>query len=125
MAYERRIARQICRRYGDLYLVGPWIEFEDVNGKGFAQPDGILLMGGLAVVNEVKLTHTDLAFEELELLYGPLISTLLSRPVRLVETFKNWTKGGPTSNLHRPRQIASLGEALDLAPDEMGYLNLV
>lgn len=51
----------------------PWLEFEDSNGYGWAQPDFVCQRSdGLLIVVEIKLTETLDLRQELEDLYLPL-----------------------------------------------------
>lgn len=59
-----------------LPIRGPWIEFEDANGYGLAQPDFVLLDGlespERMILVEAKLTQVPQAAFELDHLYAPL-----------------------------------------------------
>jgi hypothetical protein len=48
---------------------------------GFAQPDHFFLTSHAVVVVECKLSQTPEGYEQLDLLYRPLLAALFSRPV--------------------------------------------
>ena len=54
-------------------LSGPWIEFEDEHGSGYAQPDHLVFGPGWAIIFECKLGWTPAAVVELQTLYAPLV----------------------------------------------------
>lgn len=60
---------------------GQWIEFRDVNGTGFAQPDFFLVGPHSTVVLESKLTETDGGYSQIAALYRPLLRHIFRRPV--------------------------------------------
>jgi hypothetical protein len=57
------------------YLRGPWIEFEDENGRRWCQADGILLQAEAktAIVYEIKYQHCLEAWWQLTWLYEPVV----------------------------------------------------
>ena len=76
LRYERMVGEELARRKLD-FAHGLWIEFRDVNGKGFAQPDFIVYDStGAWTILEAKLSQTPAAFEQLFNLYIPLLSHL-------------------------------------------------
>lgn len=75
--YERQLAKQL----GAGWRHGQWIEFEDANGRGWAQPDFILIGQRRLVVLEAKYTWVPEAMAQLDLLYRPLCEALWGLPV--------------------------------------------
>lgn len=79
-----------------------WIEFEDENGPGYAQPDIFFVLSDRVVLFECKLTETLRGHQQLRGLYGPLLSEIYLRPVILILACKNlarldirrWEVGG-------------------------------
>ncbi len=72
------------------HLPGLWIEFEDENGKGYAQPDHLVVGPQDILIFECKLSWTPLASEELQTLYAPLVSELFSgKRLYLIEAFQH------------------------------------
>ena len=60
---------------------GQWIEFEDQNGRGFAQPDFLFECDTRVVVLEAKYTWTPAGHEQLERLYIPLVGLITGQKV--------------------------------------------
>lgn len=90
--YEKRVSRHLKRwahEKGVELLVGQWIRFEDVNGRGFAQPDAFTVLPTLVVVFEAKLTQADGAEAQCEQLYRPLLEYIYKRPVVTCQVFRN------------------------------------
>jgi hypothetical protein len=108
LRFERKVAEELARR-GEVWH-GQWIEFEDVNGRGLAQPDFILPSEG--IVLESKLTETPAAFEQLFSLYLPLLELLMGERLCGVQVCRNLA---PVPREARPS--GAYGEILDdLAP---------
>lgn len=77
LAYQRKVGRYLESSRKDwILLVGPWLAYSDLGSRRrFCQPDFILdCGGGLAVVVEVKLRWTPLAWWQLKKLYLPVLS---------------------------------------------------
>lgn len=76
LRYEKKLGEELARRGID-FGKGLWIEFEDANGKGFAQPDFVVYGSGKKWrILEAKLSQTNVAFEQLFSLYLPLLAHL-------------------------------------------------
>ena len=75
LRFEKNIKNFLSEAYDERakVLPGQWFEFEDIRGRGFAQPDVILLppQGHLLIV-EVKLTWRPGVERKLRRFYGPL-----------------------------------------------------
>ena len=93
-----------------------WIEFEDSNGKGFAQPDSFLVLKSRVICFECKLTETLAGYRQLTALYGPLLREIYKRPVVLVLTCRNLSR----LDLRRV-EVDSLRDAL-FAPATKGVI---
>ena len=59
-----------------------WIEYEDDNGKGFAQPDGFVVIREFVFLFECKLTGGPAGKEQMLDTYVPLLEHMFERPVR-------------------------------------------
>jgi len=74
-AYERKAQRALERRYGEVWVPGPWFRFWQGRKWRYCQPDGLLVFPqrGRIVCLEIKLQHTDYAFHQLFALYIPVL----------------------------------------------------
>lgn len=68
LRYERALARSLPGGWH-----GHWYEFEDRNGRGFCQPDLVLVWKGRLVVLEAKYTWVAEAHSQIERLYRPVL----------------------------------------------------
>ena len=95
--FERKVYNYIKKQQEKGYiqatvLYGSWIEYQDKNGLGYAQPDILVFPTGTdyGVIIECKLTQTEEAISQLACLYKPLISHLFpERKVYLLQAFAN------------------------------------
>lgn len=112
LAYQDKVGAVLLSRSLSL-LRSPWIAFEDDTGPHLAQPDFVVLQP-CPVVFEIKRTLTDAAWEQLRLLYLPLLKVLfpqsrfrpiviakfasstIARPLAFVESWEDF--GNPCSN---------------------------
>ena len=119
LTYQRKVAT-FLRRELDLvekyepesefsFYEEQWIRFEDANGDGYAQPDLFISTGEQILVVECKLTRVG-AFEQIGLLYWPLLWRLFKLPLAGIEVFLN---SGPGYEPH-PEGPDNLREALSL-----------
>jgi len=67
---------------------GRWIEFEDRNGHGWAQPDLFFALREEIVVLEAKYTWVAEGHSQGELLYKPLLEHLFRKKCRVVVVCK-------------------------------------
>jgi hypothetical protein len=74
---------------------GPWLEYVDSAGRGFAQPDFVIKLGGALVVLECKYTWTPEGHTQVERLYKPLLERLEGLPVVGVQVCKKLLPGMP------------------------------
>jgi len=76
LRYQARVGTELARRGFDV-VNGPWIEFYDKNGRGFAQPDFVVINDpDNWIIVESKLSQTPTAFEQLFYKYLPLLKFL-------------------------------------------------
>lgn len=89
-AYENKFGVWLERQNlpGTLFA-HQWLAFEDENGVGYAQPDYFILRPDNVLLLECKLSQVDSAWDQLELLYAPLLGHLFSRPCIPVQVCKN------------------------------------
>jgi hypothetical protein len=80
LGYEKKLGRELGRRFGSVHS-GQWIEFCDLNGRGFAQPDHYMLCDDSVIVFECKLTQQERGLIQLGQLYRPLLRKIYDRPV--------------------------------------------
>ena len=73
--YEKAIEAEI-----PTFARGRWFEFEDVNGRGWCQPDFVKVERNRVIVLELKHTWTEDGQIELEKLYLPVLRTLYGLP---------------------------------------------
>jgi len=104
LAFERKVLKQLKEFFGFAFEPGPWIQFEDANGAGFAQPDGVIAFLTHMVLIEVKLSETPSAAQELRGLYAPLVRKIWKKPVALLQVFKYCGK----SDIEFPVEILTL-----------------
>lgn len=106
MSYEKRFGNWLNSLQLGVLCHGPWIEFEDANGHGFAQPDWLLAVPGVClVVLECKVTYTPFGVEQLRNLYLPLCESLFSCPISLVLAAKNLGSGFETTGIARTESL--------------------
>jgi hypothetical protein len=96
LAYERAVGAALPRA-ATPWEFNPWFEFLDANGKGFAQPDYILLGPREVFLLECKLTDTPEAYEQINFLYRPILEHVFALPVRGVVVCKNLAPHSPAS----------------------------
>lgn len=92
LAYEKRFGEFLSRTKfpaDALLLGGPWLHFEDRNGRGWAQPDFLLVSPRGAYIFECKLKENTKAWVQLFRLYTPLLDFILQRPLKRVQVCKH------------------------------------
>jgi|SRR6185312_4900858 len=86
LRYEYCVQRDLCERFGVSYLPAPWFSYFDgySRQRRYCQPDGILfdLERGKVIICEIKLKHTEVAFNQISNLYFPVLQKVLGT--------KNW-----------------------------------
>ena len=111
LAFEKKIGRQLRQYWGKAHLPGPWIEFEDDNGPGRAQPDHVIVdpLGRWNIIIECKLSYFTLAECELSELYHPLVTHVFpDRDTYLYLTFHH-PAGFSGPSISRASQLLSFG----------------
>jgi hypothetical protein len=73
--YEKAIEAEI-----PTFARGRWFEFEDVNGRGWCQPDFVKVERNRVIVLELKHTWTEDGQIELNKLYLPVLRALYGLP---------------------------------------------
>lgn len=66
----------LAERFGTAYRASPWMRFTDQTGQHWCQPDGLLEVGGRLTIIEFKYQHTVDAWQQLRLLYEPVVAVL-------------------------------------------------
>ena len=91
LRYERKFGLHLNRNQSYSVRSGTWIEFLDETGPGWAQPDHVLMLPKSVWIFENKLTYRESAWDQLELLYGPLVREIVGStlPIGLVQVTKN------------------------------------
>lgn len=76
--YENDLAKALGKRAEH----GPWINFADKNGPGWAQPDFLIEFpfSDALLILETKYTWVRDAYSQIESLYKPLIQHIYSKP---------------------------------------------
>ena len=120
--WENRVARELQSVWGPKCLHGQWLEFEDSNGRGYAQPDFILQGQDHVLCVEAKLSWIEAERQVLGL-YAPLLRELYELPVRSVVVVKYlrpgldlsllvpWNEGSPAVPSGGGLYIAHKGRA--------------
>lgn len=106
--YEQRVQDVLQEIYVDKFRASPSILYRDKKSRlRRAIPDGLLDVGNYLLVIEIKLTHTEKAWWQLERLYAPLVQHLfLNRRILLVEICRSYD---PTIQFPLPHErITSL-----------------
>jgi len=79
----------LVERFGSAYLPSPWVRFTDQAGQHWCQPDGVLEMDSGLIIIEFKYQHTVDAWQQLRLLYEPVLAALHpGRPLSVLEIVK-------------------------------------
>lgn len=89
LAFERKFAREVEKRWGSCAVPSQWLYFRDANGPGYAQPDVYVELANRVLVFECKLTYTPAAWRQLYKLYAPLLGELLQKRVVCVQVCRN------------------------------------
>jgi len=79
LVYEAQVAKALTARLGsDRVIHGPWIEYEDNRGRGWCQPDLIVLPSDddPLIIGECKLTATQAAERKLRWIYLPCVEMI-------------------------------------------------
>ena len=123
LVYEAKVAEYLRLRYGEERIIhGPWLEYQDEWGHGWAQPDILILPDGAEkplVICECKLTFTKRAAEsKLRSTYLPLVREVYpGLDYRTVQACKNLSR----SAIGQRTVITNIGDVYH-APHKEGYL---
>ena len=105
--YERKVLDVLSAIYGSAFTESPAIRYEYRRRYRLAIPDGILRLPGETIIVEVKLSHTELVWEQLVERYATLVRILEPRSiVRTVEVCRYYNPDVPVPHelihsLHR------------------------
>lgn len=91
-----------------------WIEFEDLNGHGYAQPDAYLVLADKLLLFETKLSERDGAYAQLRL-YAELLEHIFELPSVRVQVCKSLRPG-------RRNEISGLARILEAEPGPVNYV---
>lgn len=90
LAYEQKVHDVLLAIYGASYKPHPAMLYDDRTGLRRAIPDGLLQTATGHVLVEVKYTHCELAWWQLNRLYLPLLSHVLRGPIVAVEICRSY-----------------------------------
>lgn len=85
LAYEQRVHDVLGAIYNEAYWPHPAMLYQDGSGLRRAIPDGVLKSGKGVILIEVKYTHCELAWWQLNKLYLPLLTHVYKVPITCVE----------------------------------------
>ena len=104
LRYERALARALPGAEH-----GRWFEFDDVDGRGYAQVDLLREFDEFVLVLEAKYTWTLEGHHQIEWLYRPVVEKALAKPVRGLVICKVLASG---MNEAGARVFGSIDEAM-------------
>lgn len=88
LTYERQVGKRLAKAWPN--VVGhQWFRFWDREGPGFCQTDYYIVLPNQVLLIECKLTETPRGFEQIGLLYRPILSELYGLPVTGVMVCRN------------------------------------
>jgi hypothetical protein len=105
MAYQRKLGRYLSQLDLGELREAQWINFNDSNGDGFAQPDFYLVGPHSVVVFEAKLTQNSSGLTQIGQLYRPLLRHLYNRPVVGVLVCRNFRQDVGKWLIRSPAQV--------------------
>jgi hypothetical protein len=85
LRYEQKVHDVLSAIYGDHFRASPSILYEDRTGLRRAIPDGLLDFQDRVVIVEVKYSHCELAWWQLNKLYGELLLHLTTKSIQVCE----------------------------------------
>lgn len=95
--YENMLAKYLVKLYADGFKHGPWLEYIDVRGRGWNQPDFLFIQDNKLVIGEAKLKWKSRASTKLRNIYTPLIQHLYPeheiKTVQICKALSNHTTG--------------------------------
>lgn len=93
LSYERTVASAVRRAFPTA-LHGQWFQYEDSHGRGYCQPDILLISTSVVWVLECKLSNVDEARAQIALLYAPILRYVYKRDVRGIVVARHLTRIG-------------------------------
>lgn len=105
--YEKAFGKAL----GSLATRGVWFGFKDSGGDGWCQVDYLIEMTTVVAILECKYTWTPAAYAQTELLYRPVVTEALKKPVLTVQVCKRLI---PEAS-ERTKITGNLGNALVIA----------
>lgn len=106
LRYERTFGARLAKVF-PCAQHGPWYEFFDSNGRGFAQPDYVLVREQGVMVWECKLTDTEAAERQLRGLYFPVLEEVYRLPIFGIIVTRHLTRTSNTALV-----CTTLGDAI-------------
>lgn len=103
MTYEKKVGRFLKRRFANIVL-SPWFAFTDDNGRGYAQPDALLICPDRVVIFEAKYTQRGSGYTQISLLYAPIIEHVYRKPFVGVQVCKVLQTSPGSSGIEFPEQ---------------------
>lgn len=92
LRYERKVLNELEKLFShENKLVKPWFEFKnDEHGRRTASPDFVVCRSEESIIFEIKVTHTGLAWWQLNKLYKPIVEFMFEKPARCVEITRSF-----------------------------------
>lgn len=90
LRYEQKVHDVLSAIYESAFRPSASILYEDRTGLRRAIPDGILEFPHCVVVVEIKYSHCELAWWQLNKLYLPLVLRLISKPIFVCEIVRSF-----------------------------------
>ena len=103
--FQRTVGRYLKRELPYEIFAGQWLEFEDANGSGFAQPDFYFLTDRALFCLEAKLTQKLQGRLQIDELYRPLLSRIYQKPVVGILVCKNLTRDPGQWKISNPMEV--------------------
>ena len=124
LAFERRVGRELRKLALPRLLVGPWLAFHDAAGPGLAQPDFLAwTRRGTPLLIEVKLGYSAEAWEQMDLLYLPLVQQIFGESawtrIQICNVYAGQSVPSGTAG------ISTLRRVQDCAAEERALLRLL
>lgn len=88
-----------------------WIEFNDANGRGYAEPEVFIVLKECVFLVECKRTGGVAGQLQLTHLYAPLLEFIYKRPVRCLLVCKWSNPGTPGPFYNSPEAFLTSGAA--------------
>lgn len=89
ITWQNKVGKHLQRLWPGRVRSEQWFCFYDANGQGYAQPDHFVLFSDRVLLVECKLTQKELAEQQMELLYKPILEHIYHLPVACLQAFLN------------------------------------